>query len=84
MNEIDIRDSKLKDNELKAEIVRMVEATQGLVTRPLPDKLIMTKAQFEMLSGEMIGAHDSDGSVIISATERIYITPKNVMDVVVK
>lgn len=84
MNQLDITDIKLKDNALKTEIARMVKETQMFLVRPYPDKIVMTKKQFEMLSGEMLSAYGTDGKPLDKSTERIYLTPYNAMETIVK
>lgn len=84
MDTIDIRDSRLKGDELKIHIIDMVKSTQFTANRLLPDKIKMTKNQFQMLSGDMLNAYNPDGSLVKSSTERIYMTPLNAMNVEVK
>lgn len=73
---LDIRDWKQTGMELKTEISNAVAATQSVVIQPLPNKLIMTQAQYDML--------ESDPDLVgVEPKERIYITPHNAMDVII-
>lgn len=75
---LDITPWKQKGWELKVEIENAVASTQSIIIQPLPNILIMTKAQYDDLQHdpEMIGAYQS--------TQHLYLTPHNVMDVVIK
>jgi hypothetical protein len=74
---IDITDWKMKDDELKLEILKAVRSTQSLVIQPLPNRLVMTKSQYDMLQPDP----DLRG---IYPKEQIYYTPDNAMDVIIK
>lgn len=75
---IDIRDWKHTGDELKREIVEAVKSTQLLIVRPLPDKLVMTGEQYDMLQSdpEMHGMWESQ--------QRVYVTSENAMDVIIQ
>lgn len=73
---LDIRDFKEKDDELKIAIAQAVRDTQRLVIQPLPSKIIMTYAQFDMLQPDP----DLRG---LYPKEQIYMTPDNVMEVTI-
>ena len=75
---LDIRDWKQKGAELVKEINEAVADTQKIIIRPLPHTLVMTGAQYDMLQDdpEMRGWHGSQ--------QRVYVTPLNAMDVVIK
>lgn len=75
---IDISDLKETGPELHQAICNAVKDTQGIIMTPLPNVLVMTVAQYIDLDpyGDMIGAYRSK--------QRIYITPLNAMDIVVK
>ena len=85
MDTVDIRDSKLKGNALKREILKQVQETQMFLIRPLPDKIRMTVSQFKELSDDpqMIIPRDVNGKILDKSTERIYLTQMNAMDVIV-
>lgn len=75
---LDITDWKQKDDDLRREIVNAVLSTQAVLVQPLPDQLVMTKAQFDMLDT------DPRMQAMYQSTERLYVTPHNAMEVVVK
>lgn len=78
MDTLDITDWKQTGWELKIEIDKAVASTQSVIIQPLPNKIIMTKAQYDMLQHdpEMIGAYKSN--------EHLYKTTHNLMDVIIK
>jgi hypothetical protein len=71
--DLDITGYKLKRERLVEQILEDVKATQMFVGRHLPDKLFMTKDQFELLEDDM--------ELMENTVDRIYITPMNVMEV---
>lgn len=75
---IDITDLKETGEALKQAIFNAVKDTQGILLAPLPNVLLMTKAQYDDLdpNPEMVKAYKSK--------DRIYVTPLNAMDIVVK
>jgi len=75
---IDIRDWKQTGDELKREIDEAVKSTQSVVIRPLPNKLVMTGPQYDMLQA------DPEMRGFWTSQERVYITPYNAMDVVIQ
>lgn len=79
LDTLDITDFKESRDLLPVAIANAVQDTQRLITRQLPNKLIMRKDQYEMLE------HDSDMLGLPgSPKDRIYLTPYNAMDVVIK
>jgi hypothetical protein len=77
-NELDITELREHGVALHEAICNAVKDTQGLILAPLPDVLVMTARQYEELDplGGMASAYQSK--------DRIYMTPMNAMDVVVK
>ena len=77
-NTLDITDLKEHGLALHEAICNAVKDTQSIVIRQLPNILLMTLAQYQELDplGDMNGA--------ANAKQRIYMTPLNAMDVVVK
>jgi hypothetical protein len=75
---IDIRDWKQQHADLKTEIVNAVKSTQSVVVRPLPDKLVMTPIQYDMLQQdpEMQGMYESN--------QHVYVTSENAMEVIIQ
>ncbi len=74
---LDIRHLTDTGEDLKGEILRMVSATQSpLLIMPLPNILIMTRAQYDAMQTDpdMIGDYQY-------SSERVYVTPLNAMDV---
>lgn len=79
MDTLDITPLKETGLALKQAILNAVKDTQSAVLlTPLPNKLVMTAKQFAELDplGGMQMAYQSE--------ERIYMTPLNAMDVVIK
>lgn len=69
--------TQLDKEQLQRDIVEAVSATQSpLLVVPLPNILILTRAQFDLLQDDpdMLGTYGS-------ADQRLYITPLNAMDV---
>jgi len=75
---IDITPLKETGQALKQAIFNAVKDTQGVILAPLPNVLIMTKAQYDELDP------DPEMQKAYKSKDRIYITPLNAMDVVVK
>lgn len=77
-NVLDITDLKETGVELMQAIHDAVKDTQSVIITTLPNVLIMTSAQFESLDpyGEIVSTYRSK--------DRVYITPLNAMDVVIK
>lgn len=75
---IDIRDWRQTGQELKTAIWQAVKDTQLFVVRPLPNELVMTGDQYDMLQDdpEMQGMWQSQ--------QRVYVTPDNAMDVIIQ
>lgn len=78
MDILDIRDWKQTGEALKTEIGNAVKATQSIIIQPLPNKLVMTRTQYEDLE------QDPEMRSFQGSVERIFITPHNAMDVIVK
>lgn len=77
---IDVTELKETDPEkLKAAIWQAVKDTQAWVVTTLPDKLIMTKAQFLLLDDQ-----DEMRQFWTNTKERLWVTPDNAMDIIVK
>lgn len=74
---IDITDCKLKGEELVTEIADRVKATQAVIIRTLPNKLVMRPDQYDELQHDI----DMHGNY---EEEAVFITPHNAMDVIVK
>lgn len=75
---LDIRDWPQQGDALKLEIANAVASTQSVIIRELPNKLIMSQAQYQQLE------HDPDLKSFPGSVDRIYVTPHNAMDVIVK
>jgi len=77
-NELDVSDLRERGEELKQAIFNAVKDTQGIIMSPLPNVLIMTAEQYmdQDPNPEMMPAYKSK--------DRLFITPLNAMDVVVK
>lgn len=73
MNTLDIRD--FKETNLTA-ITNAVKDTQRYIIHELPNQIIMTKKQYQVLQ------HDPD--MLHNEKDHLYITPLNVMEVVVQ
>lgn len=76
---LDIRHVKTRDKHaLMKEIASMVKDTQRYIIRELPNVITMTPKQFDILQNDvnMLGAYNSN--------EHLFITPHNVMEVVIK
>lgn len=71
--DMDIRHYKLSPEKLREQIIEDVKASQIFVGRHLPDKLIMTKDQFEILENDMERMQETEW--------RFYKTKYNVMEV---
>jgi hypothetical protein len=72
---LDVRVSNYLGGELQQQIIKSVEWTQLVIEMTLPNQLIVTQEQFASLNNyteEMY--HTSD---------RMFVTPKNVMEVVI-
>lgn len=78
MDTLDIRDFKETGAELVTAISNAVAGTQRVIIQRLPDKIVMTRVQYEQLE------HDPDMQAFDGRTERIFLTPHNAMDVIVK
>jgi hypothetical protein len=78
MTELDMTDCRLKGDELKLEIVNRVKSTQAYIIRPYPDRLIITKDQYQMLQSDPEMQHTWDSK------DHLYRTPHNVMELVIK
>lgn len=76
--ELDIRDFPQKGEALKEEITKAVASTQSVIIRTLPNKLVMTRAQYESLE------HDPDLKSFEGTVDRVFVTKHNAMDVVIK
>lgn len=76
-NTLDIRDLTETGLELKTAIANAVADTQRYIIRTLPDKLIMTQVQYDILEDDP----DLVGTI---PNERIYITPHNAMDCIIR
>lgn len=77
-NTLDITSLTERGEALKQAIFNAVKDTQAIIMAPLPNELIMTAAQYEDQDplGDMAQAYKSK--------DRVYITPLNAMDIVVK
>lgn len=75
---LDMRNVKELGLELNTLIQQGVKDTQSVVERPLPHTLVITGKQFDSLQT------DPDMRGFWSTQERIFVTPLNVMDVVIK
>ena len=75
---LDITDQKETGIQLRQVIIEAVRSTQGIVLAPLPNILLMTQKQYDSLLKQqnMIEKYQS--------TERMYVTPYNVMEVRIK
>jgi hypothetical protein len=73
--ELDVRVSPNVGTELYDQIVRSVEHTQKFVVTELPDILIVTEKQFASLNNYT--------EEMYNTTDRIMVTPYNVMEVTV-
>lgn len=71
---LDITDCKLKGADLRKEIADRVKDTQRVLITTLPDTLLLTQEQYDILEHdpEMVGGYGSNS--------RVYITPYNAMD----
>lgn len=78
MDTLDITDWKEKGIDLKRAIGRAVEETQTGFLRPLPSILKMTTDQYDMLQ------HDPDMQQMYQSKDHLYVTPWNVMEVLIK
>ena len=78
MTTLDITSYKVKGKELLELIDQAVRDTQKVILRPLPDRIIMTKDQFDDLA-KIIKLPDMHNS-----KERMLITRYNVMEIDVK
>lgn len=72
---IDITDSKNTGVALALEIQEKVKDTQQFIIQPLPDKVMMTEAQFDSLQ---FNPDTADQFV-----DRMFVTDLNVMEVVI-
>lgn len=81
---IDIRDWKHKGLELHKEIENAVWETQRLVMRPLPDRLIMTLAQFKDLNKATNNVGNMQDTNLQDTQDRFYYTKHNIMEVQVE
>lgn len=73
--DLDMRVSRETGEELKAEILESVSATQRFLQTTLPDRLIVTQRQFLSLQHDL--------TEMDHTTDRLYITPMNAMYVVI-
>lgn len=79
---LDIRELKQTGPALHREIEDMVSQTQAIIERPLPDEIIMTKAQFDDLV--RINMPRMADTSQVETEDRMYITRGNIMEVKVK
>lgn len=75
---LDITDWKETGEELKRMITVAVKDTQRLILKPLPDIMLITKAQFDYF------VTDPDIIQMYETTDLLYSTPYNVMEIRVK
>jgi hypothetical protein len=75
---IDIREWKMTGDDLKKEIVNAVRDTQRYVIQTLPNKLVMTPAQYDDLQ------HDPEMHGFYKEQQRVYVTTENAMDVIIE
>jgi len=75
---LDITDAKETGLMLKQAILSAVKDTQRIILAPLPDQLLMTKDQYDMLQD------DPDMQKMYQSDNLLYITPLNAMEVKVK
>lgn len=78
MKTLDITDWKQTGDALKLEISNAVLATQSTLIQDLPSELLMTATQFIDLSD------DPDMLPMHGTTEKLWLTPHNVMEIIVK
>lgn len=85
---IDITPEREVDREkLRAIIFNAVKDTQSAVLlAPLPHLLVMTKAQYDILDPDPDDPEVDDPYIVAAyrSKDRIYLTPLNAMDIVVK
>lgn len=74
---LDIKDWQQEGDDLKAAIYEAVKKTQVPIMLPLPNQLVMTAKQFDMLKS------DDDMSGAWSTKEQIWRTDYNCMDIIV-
>lgn len=77
--DLDIRDFKQKEAlELKKEIIQAVKDTQSVIIRALPNRIVMSKDQYDLLQ------HDPMLQKMYESDHLVYLTPLNAMEVVVQ
>lgn len=72
---LDMRPTNVYGNDLAALILESVRATQVLYGINLPDRIILSHKQFVSV--------EADTQAMDATTDRIYLTPLNVMEVAV-
>ena len=77
-NTLDITNLKETGADLIAAILQGVKDTQRTIIQDLPNELLITKAQFNMLQTQ------PEMYDMFASGEYFYRTPRNVMEVVVK
>lgn len=80
---LDITGWKQRGVSLRKAIIETVKDTQSVIVRSYPDKIIMTQAQYKMLSGTpdvIPGSHDPS----FEQEFYLYHTPHNLMEIIIK
>ena len=83
-NILDIRDFKEKGDDLRKVILDAVEDTQRVLVRPYPDRLVITKAQYDDLAGRPEMSHMYDPYSSINQEFFMYQTKHNVMEIEIR